>query len=124
VIWQITSVDIETDASGNAEVYLGSSIRGLVYALMYDPGSLLTGSDLTITTETNEFDVLSVTNAGTSKVAYYPRAKSNEIADASEASSGSEMVPIISERVKVAVAQGGANKNGSIKLIYLTGSPF
>jgi hypothetical protein len=87
--------------------------------LIYTPGTIDTGADLTITCEDSGIPILTVTNAGTVKKFYYPRARLNEVADASEATSGSELIPLRDERIKVVVAQGGNAASGSIEAVYL-----
>jgi len=119
-----TSVDITTDSSGDATVYLGSAIRGHLVALKYAPGTIATGGDLTITGETSGTPILTVTNAGTSNAFWYPRAPANKVADNSAITDSAELIPIVRERIKVVVAQGGATKSGSIEAIYETDPPY
>ena len=118
--------DIVTDASGDATVYLanGKTINGLLMSMKYIPGSIATGADLTITGETTGRPILTVTDAGTSNVFYYPRALLNEVADASAGISGTEIIPIVNERIKVVVAQGGNGGAGSIEATLLVDSPY
>ena len=119
---------IVTDASGNATVYLAHGINsnpnGVLVCLKYTPGTLDTGADLTITGESSGIPILTVTNAGTSNAFWYPRAKLHEVADASEGSAGSEWIPIMNERIKIVVAQGGNAGAGSIEAILLVNSPY
>ena len=115
-----TSTTITTAADGSATVYLGSNIRGELVALKYSPGTIATGGDLTITGETSAVPILTVTNAGTSDVWYYPRAPANQVADAAAITDSAERIPIVNERIKVVMAQGGATKTGSIEAYYKT----
>ena len=125
---EVAKVDIETDASGDATVYLTHGInrrpRGMLYALRYVPGTLAAGADLTITGESSEIPVLTVANAGTSDVFWYPRAILNEVADGAAGVSGSELIPIVDERIKVVVAQGGNATSGSMEAIIFTDPPY
>jgi hypothetical protein len=125
---QTLKADITTDASGDATVELKPGINrnptGLILALKYTPGTIVTGADLTITGKDSGIPILTVTNAGTSNVWYYPRALPNEVADASAGSSGTEWIPVNDEPVQVVVEQGGATKAGSIEVILLTQSPY
>ena len=114
-----TSVDITTTAGGAATVYLGSNIRGKLLSLRYYPGTIATGGDLTITLETSGTPVLTVTNAGTANLSWYPRASANQVADAAAITDSAEYIPIVDERIKVVVAQGGATKTGSIEATWL-----
>ena len=118
-----TSVDITTDSSGDATVYLGSAIRGYLVALKYTRGDIATGGDLTITGETSGTPILTVANA-TSDAYWYPRAPANKVADNSAITDSAELIPIVRERIKVVVAQGGATKSGSIEAIYETDPPY
>jgi hypothetical protein len=115
---------ITTAADGSATVQIGSKLRGLLVALVYTPGDIATGADLTITANTTGIAILTVTNAGTSKVAWFPRALAHEVADASAASSGSESIPLVEESIKVVVAQGGNAKTGTIEAIIMERSPY
>jgi len=125
---QTLKADITTDASGDATVELKPGINtnptGFLHALKYTPGTIATGADLTITGKDSGIPILTVTNAGTSNVWYYPRALPNEVADASAGSSGTEWIPIHDEPVQVVVAQGGATKAGSIEMFLLIKSPY
>ena len=120
--------NITTDAGGAAEVFLTHGINrplnGLLMSLRYRPGTIDTGADLTITGETSGVPILTVTDAGTSDVSYYPRSPLNEVASGAVGASGSEIIPIHNERIKVVVAQGGNVTAGSIEAILLTDSPY
>lgn len=119
---------IVTDASGAATVYLEHGINrkpsGLLLVLLYTPGTLETGTDLTITGETSGIPILTVTNVGTSAKFYYPRALMNDVADGAAGISGTEIIPIRDERIKVVVAQGGNAKTGAIEALLLADSPY
>lgn len=120
--------DIVTDASGNATVYLSHGLNrkpnGFLVALKYTPGTLDTGADLTITGEDSGIPIVTITNAGTSAVFYYPRALPNAVANAAAGSVSSESIPIKDERIKVVIAQGGNAGAGSIEAILFVGSPY
>ena len=120
--------DITTDASGDATVYLSHGLNrkpnGFLVALKYTPGTLETGADLTITGESSGIPILTIANAGTSVVFYYPRALSNAVADGAAGTVNTEFIPIKDERIKVVVAQGGNAKAGSIEAILMVHSPY
>lgn len=122
------SAEIVTDASGNATVYLSHGLNrklnGFLVALKYTPGTLDTGADLTITGETSGIPIITITNAGTSNVFYYPRALPNAVANGAAGSVSTESIPIKDERIKVVVAQGGNVGTGSIEAILMTDSPY
>ena len=118
------STTITTTAGGAATVYLGSKIRGLLVSMKYSPGDIATGADLTITGDTSGVPILTVTDAGVSDVFYYPRALTNAVATAAAGSTSSEFIPLVRDRIKVVVAQGGATKTGTIEATFMTASPF
>lgn len=115
-------ITITTDASGNATVYLGSKIRGYLIALIYRPGTLDTGADLTITGESSGLPILTKSNLGTGNSFLYPRALPTNANSATGAlgTIPSEKIPLLNERIKVVVAQGGNALSGTIEAIYDT----
>jgi len=116
------STAITTAADGSATVYLGSKIRGYLVALVYRPGTIVTGADLTITGETTGVPILTKSNLGTANSFLYPRALPTS-ANSSTGALGtvpSERIPLFNERIKVVVAQGGDTLTGSIEAIYET----
>lgn len=114
------TVEIVTDNSGGATVYLGAgeSIRGWIELIKYLPGSLDTGADLTITGDESGTPILTIANAGTSNVFWYPRALPNAVADGAAGTIPAHRIPLFEDRIKVVVAQGGDTKTGNIELIY------
>jgi len=108
---------ITTDSGGDATVYLGSKIRGRLVAIIYRPGTLDTGADLAITGETSGIPILTKANAGTSNAFFYPRAIPHKVADGAAFTDLAEMIPVVGERIKVVVAQGGNALTGSIEAI-------
>ena len=120
--------EITTNSSGDATVYLTPGVNsrpnGLLLVLIYTPGSIVTGADLTITGESSGIPILTITNAGTTLKHWYPRALLNAVADGTAASAGSEVIPICNERIQVVVAQGGDTKTGTIEALLLTDSPY
>lgn len=105
---------ITTSSGGAATVYLGSAISGKVIAIKYEPGTLDTGADLTITGATSGVPILTKADAGTSDVWYYPRALINEVPDGSAGTDFFTHVYVYGERIKVVVAQGGDTLTGQI----------
>jgi hypothetical protein len=122
------TVEIVTDASGNATVFLthGANRKpnGFLVALKYTPGTLATGADLAITGETSGIPILTKADAGTSAVFYYPRALLNAVEDGSVSLASSEFIPIKDERIKVVVTNGGNAASGSIEAILMTHAPY
>lgn len=119
--------NILTDASGDATVYiqpsLNNNLNGFLVELKYVPGTIATGADLTITTESGR-PIMTKSNAGTSTVWYMPRALLNAVADGAESTNASEFIPIKDERIKVVVAQGGNGGAGSIEATVVTNPPY
>ena len=120
-------VDITTDASGDATVYLSHSnnrgVNGFLAEIKYTPGTIATGADLTITTESGK-PIMTKADAGTSLAFYYPRALLNAVADGAAATSPTEFIPIKDERIKVIVAQGGNGGVGSIEVLLISNPPY
>lgn len=121
-------VDIVTNASGDATVYLTHGINrnpnGFLVLLQYTPGTIATGADLTITGEDSGIPIITITDAGTSPVFWYPRALLNAVADGAASDNPSEFIPIENERIKVVVAQGGNGGQGLIKAVLINQPPY
>lgn len=121
------AVDILTDDSGDATVYLSHGLNrkpnGFLVELKYTPGTIANGATLTVTTEDGR-PIMTKENAGTSVVWYLPRALANEVADAAAGAAGAEFIPIKDERIKVVVSSGGADKAGSIEATLMVNSPY
>ena len=116
------STAIVTDSGGDATVYLGSKLRGYLVAMNYRPGTLDTGADLTVTCETSGAPILTKVNLGTGNSYLYPRALPTN-ANSLTGPLGtipSERIPLVNERIKVVVAQGGNTLTGSIEAVYET----
>ena len=121
-------VTITTNASGAAEVFLSHGenrkLNGFLACLIYTPGTIATGADLTITTEDRGIPILTKADAGTGMVVFNPRALLHAVADGAAADNPTEFIPIKDERIKVAVAQGGNGGVGSIEAILINQSPY
>lgn len=121
-------VDIVTNSSGAAEVYLqqgvNNGLNGFLVCMKYTPGTIATGAVLTITGESSGIPIMTKTGAGTSTVFYYPRALLNAVADGAEGTTPSEFIPIKNERIKIVVASGGDTKTGSIEAWIANNPPY
>lgn len=119
---------ILTDSSGDATVYIqpgqNNGMNGFLVCLKYEPGSIATGADLVITGENSGIPIMTISNAGTSNVFWYPRALLNAVADGAASTNSSEFIPIKNERIKVVIAQGGNGGIGSIEAIVMTNPPY
>ena len=113
-------VSITANGSGDGTGFANPTIAGgYLQAIRYVPdGSLpyATGVDFTITGETSGIAILTVTNAGTAALDFFPRAATQTIANAAAlyAAGGTavnDRIPV-GERVKIVVAQAGANNVG------------
>ena len=119
------TVALAVDASGDQTTYTTDNITGRVLQIRYVPDAstpLDTGADLTITGETTGTAIITITNIGTSAIAYAPRLAICGITGTASlfAAGGTavqDQIYIANERVKIVVAQGGASKLGTL---YLT----
>lgn len=105
-----------TDGSGTM---LTPTVFGKLYAYKYSPGSLDTGTDVTITCEDDGASqpIDTITDAGTSARWQYPRTKMhNTSATALTGTSGYDLCQILLHgRIKVVLAAGGGvTTNGKI----------
>jgi len=94
---------------------------GFIEKIVYDYQDADTGADLTITgVEAGvSIPLLTVTNAGTADVTWFPRTLANKVADASAFTDVAEKIFVAEAEFKVVVAQGGNAKD--IKLVvYLS----
>lgn len=125
---QAVSATITTDAAGDATVYITVGINrklsGRVHAIKYEPGTIVTGADLTITGETTAVPILVKANAGTSDVWYYPRVIPNKNTDGSAFTDVAADIHVVDERIKVVVAQGGDTKTGTITAYIDSRDPY
>jgi hypothetical protein len=113
---------LATDGSGNATVTSADLAHGFVHEIRYVPdGStpLATGADLTITAAGSGLAILTITDIGTVAAQFTPRqATCTTVGAASLYAAGGTAVTapiaLANERISVAVAQGGANKTGTL----------
>lgn len=120
------SVTLTTDASGDATGYL-ELFTGHIKAIRYTKVDFATGVDFTITTEDTAQTVWTETNVDASEL-IYPQANT-QVTDGKtrvgEASPGvtesgvyGQPIPVVNERIKIVVANGGNTKTGSFYAIY------
>lgn len=103
-----------TTTAGGAATVVSENHNGFLFGLKYVPGTLDTGADLTISTSQSECDItiLTITNAGTSEVEWYPRL--NSCGATGTANTDYLIMPPIIGALKVVVAQGGDTKTGKL----------
>lgn len=115
---KIITVSVTTNTAG-AGNDLSSSISGKLYAVEYQPGTIDTGATITLTCESDTSKaILTKATAGTSNVVFYPRDLVHAILDGAAltgTSGGDRALPIVSGRLKFAVASGGAVKTGKVR---------
>lgn len=121
---QITpAVTITTTSGGAATVYIGDQLRGYLVALIYTPGGdsgLDTGADLTVTCNNTGIPILTKVNLGTGTSYLFPAARGT-LSDNATGGLGTApfaQIPLVREKIKVVVAQGGDTKTGTIQAIY------
>lgn len=104
------TVALVTATDGTGTVY-SSACFGKLYAILYQPGTLATGTDLTVTSEGDgSKPILTKADAGTSRAWFYPRDLVHGVADGAAltgTSGGDRTMPICEGRFKIVLAQGG-----------------
>lgn len=90
-------------------------------SVMYDRGNVDTGADLTLSYDLYDVveTLLTITNAGTSDVVWYPRrvVQGATGVDLTGTSGGDTEPYLLMGRPKLVVAQGGATLTGAIILV-------
>jgi hypothetical protein len=121
IILPITSVVATQEATTNAPM----AVLGRLYAIEYRPNNIATGADLTITCIGSDDTIkplLTVANAGTNNVWFYPRDLQQAVANGADldgSSGGDRCEPILQGVVRAHVDQAGATtvRTGTI-IIY------
>lgn len=114
-------IPFTVDASGDAIVYGERSVFARLIAVLYDRGDMDTGTDLVLTTD--QYDVvetiLTITNASTSDIIWYPRrlVQGATGGDLVGTSGGDRESYLMIGRPKLTVDEGGISKSGAIILI-------
>lgn len=109
------TVTIVTDAAGDATDY-STAVTGWVDTIVYDPGTLATGADLTVTDEEDGRALLTLTNGTTGQLTFRPQIGSNPIVNTGAGTPSTVLLsqlPVIG-RIKIVTAQGGATLTGSM----------
>lgn len=110
------TVTITTDGSGDATGYTGT-VTGHVHSVRYVKTDYADGVDMTITGETTGIAIVTLTNYNASGTVY-PRAGTHDTTGtaalyAAGGTAVNDQIPVVNERIKIVVAQGGATKSGT-----------
>jgi len=92
---------------------------GNIKAIVYVPGTLDTGADITVTGETSGIPIWAESDLGTSAITRSPRMATHTTAGVAAlyAGGGSAVlteIPVSEERIKIVIAQGGNTLTGTI----------
>lgn len=114
-------IPFTTDGSGDAVVYGSTGIFGRLIAVLYDRGDMVTGTDFILTTDNYSVveAILSITNAGTSDVIWYPRrlVQGTTGSNLTGTSGGDREPYLMIGRPKLTVDEGGTSTSGAFILI-------
>lgn len=108
---------IVTAADGSATVYSGE-INGLLHSIRFDIGTMANTTDLVITGNTTGIAIL--TDSPAASETLYPRAYPNQVDDGAAEADARCLIPVVDEKLKVVVAQGGNVATGHITFFYQT----
>lgn len=113
--YALYTVTATTNGSGDATAYTDEPVFGRVESISYIKTDYANGVDFTITGETTTLSLWTDTDVNASETVY-PRAVQNLSTDGSALTTHTPMV-IMGERIKVVVAQGGATKTGTFRIV-------
>lgn len=119
-LFRVIPFTLTCDASGDAAVTQAEiGVNGYIYEVMYVPGTIATGGDVTLTVVNSALTktILTLTNAGTSTLIRYPRG-SGCGATGTVGTDAVTMIPVIG-RLKVVVAEGGNLGAGNLYVTVL-----
>jgi hypothetical protein len=120
-------VAVQTDTASAADVYSGSVLNGLLYAVEFDPssGSPWSSAGDFIITKEGGGDVIHLDLASGVSQMFFPRRNANTTASGAFDPMGNAsgkvpvMIPFADERVRVQVTSGGATTSGVVRF-YLS----
>ena len=112
-------IPVTTDGSQVATEY-SPNITGKIHSIRYVKGDFTNGVDFTITAEGTGENIWTEADVNASKTVY-PRAPTHDLAGAPGlyAASGqavTDKIALFNDRVKIAIAQGGALKTGAFHI--------
>lgn len=114
------AVDITTASDGTATAYTGRTFTGYLLSVQYIKTDFADGVDITITNEAGTVTYYTGTNVNASALVH-PRAQVHGTTGTGLTYDGTrtvcEKLPLAGDRVKVAIAQGGDTKTGTIIIV-------
>lgn len=112
-------VDITTASDGTATAFT-PNVTGRILGVVYVKNNFANGVDFAITLETTGEPILALTDQNASGV-FYPRVPVDDETGADATLDGTrklrEPVVAVSDRVRIAVAQGGDGKTGTVHIV-------
>jgi hypothetical protein len=111
------TVSVTTASDGTATAY-SDVCNGSIESVQYAKTDFADGVDFTITTESGSQNVWVDSNVNASETVY-PMVATNGTDGAALSGAGTTMarIPVVNERVKIAIVQGGDTKSGTF---YIT----
>jgi hypothetical protein len=119
---RIIKLPIVCDVNGAATVKQSDNhVNGLLYDVVYIPGTLAAGTDLTITVQNSDVSktILTLTDAGSSTLVLYPRGNACGPTGV-VGTDGMQQLTVIGA-LQVVAAQGGAAGAGSLHFTVMEG---
>ena len=114
------TIALVTVADGSCTAY-SEVASGDVQQIRYKPGTLDTGTDITMTAEDSGVAVWAESNLGTSNITRVPQQAAHTTVGVAATLDGTRpmLVPIrlSNERIKVILAQGGNVLTGSVEIL-------
>jgi len=130
-MFSVVEFEITCDSSGAATEYLQHGLNrypnGFLAMLSYTPHSTTpmdTAADIVVTTERTGTPLITKANIGTTYVEFYPRALANAVADGAASTVSSEFIPIVNDRIKIQVTNGGNGGRGTFRAVIVTNPPY
>jgi hypothetical protein len=112
------TLPITTAADGSATVNANRNVVGVLFAILYQPGTIATGATIVLTCQGKTAKaLLTKASAGTVDTTYYPRDLSAAPTDGSALTSENEF-PLLDGAFRVVVSAGGNGGVGSITFYF------
>jgi hypothetical protein len=119
--YQHEDIVVTTAADGTATAYSASTYNGNIQCVDYIKTDFANGVDFTVTTEVTEHTVWTGTDVNAS-AEMRPRSAVHDTTGAvlqhgSSSPVVTDYIPMVNERLKIVIAQGGNAKTGTFRLI-------